>query len=281
MTTRIGILAGYGRLPIAFAIEAKRAGLEVAAIGITPDVDPELCEHVAGLQQLSIGCWQKVIDALRKAQVHDLYLLGKVNKSFLFSGAPVDSRFIRVVSSVRERSDDSIILAFVADLEAEGFVIREQDRLLPALMPQEGLVAGNPPSEQEWHDIEFGFRMARGIAALDIGQTCVVKDGAVLAVEAIEGTDACIRRGGQLGKSGTVVVKVAKPNQDPRFDVPTVGVDTLMSMQEAGARVLAFQAGATFVVDQAKMCTYATEHGMTLVSYERGRQRHEGDDSCR
>jgi DUF1009 family protein len=209
LATRIGILAGYGRLPITFAIEAGRAGLDVVAIGITPDVDLELGEHVKGLQRLFIGRWQEVLDALHKADVYDLYLLGKVNKGILFSGAPVDARFIQVVSSVQERNDDNIILAFVADLEAEGFVVREQDRLLPALMPKSGVLAGKQPSEREWGDISFGFRMAKGVAGLDIGQTCVVKGGAVLAVEAIEGTDACIRRGGQLGRGGATVVKVA------------------------------------------------------------------------
>lgn len=268
MSTRVGILAGYGRLPVAFAHEAKRAGFDVAAIGITPDVDPELERQVPGLQRLSIGRWQEVIDALHQTGVKDLYLLGKVNKGFLFSGAPVDARFMRVVSSLHERNDDNIILAFVADLEAEGFVIREQDRLLPALMPAKGVLAGAQPTEQEWHDIAYGYRMARGIAGLDIGQTCVVKDGAILAVEAIEGTDECIRRGGRLGRGGAVVVKVAKPQQDPRFDVPTVGLDTLNVMHEAGARVLAFQAGATFMVDRQEMCRFAEDHGMTIVAYE-------------
>lgn len=270
MRTRVAVLAGNGRLPVCFAAEAVQAGLEVVAIGLTPDIDEELEQYVTELHRLSIGCWQAVLDVLHEAKARDIYLLGKVEKGALFSNIAVDSRFGSIVGPLLRRNDDRIILAFVEDLQREGFAIHEQRALLPSLFPGVGVLSHRAPTEREWHDIAFGYEMALGIAGLDIGQTCVVQGGAVLAVEAIEGTDLCIRRGGGLGSGEAVVVKVAKPSQDPRFDVPTVGPGTLAVMLEAGARALAFEAGATFMVDRTELLSLADAHDIAVVGYRPG-----------
>jgi DUF1009 family protein len=264
---RIGVLAGYGELPVTFAMEAQAAGIDVCAIGLTADVNPQLRQVVSNYYEIPMGCWQQVLDTLHSFGAQDLVLLGKVDKSWALHATEIDARFRQVVGSLQERNDDRLILAFVADLSKEGFSLRSQDELLPHLFPGPGVLSERAPTQQEWNDIAFGYRMAKGIAGLDIGQTCVIKQGMVLAVEAIEGTDACIRRGGQLGRSGAVVVKVAKPHQDRRFDIPTVGLDTLRVMHEAGTHVLAFEAGATFVLQQNRMYHYAKEQGMAIVAY--------------
>lgn len=267
MAGRIGILAGHGRLPVCLAAEARRRGLEVVAIELAPGADPELAAFVEHLCPVPMGSWQKVIDTLHELQVGELYLLGKVDKRFLFSGAPMDARFIRLMTSLSQRNDDRVILAFVTDLEREGFVIGDQRRFLADLLAGHGPLSQRHPTAQEWNDIAFGFRMAKGVAGLDIGQTVVVRAGAVLAVEAIEGTDECIMRGSALGQQNVVVVKVAKPHQDLRFDVPTVGMNTIATVARAGARVFAFEAGITFVMDRDETIALADRHDISLVGY--------------
>jgi DUF1009 family protein len=267
LSDRIGILAGHGRLPVFFAAEATRRGFEVAAIELAPGADPELASLVHHRCQVSIGFWQEVIDTLHELQVGKLYLVGKVDKRLLYGGVRMDARFLRILSSLREKNDDRIILAFVTDLEREGFAIGDQRDFLTDLLAGDGPLTQCQPTPQEREDIAFGFRMAKGVAGLDIGQTVVVKAGAVLAVEAIEGTDGCIVRGGTLGQKDVVVVKVAKPHQDPRFDIPTFGTGTVETLAKARARVLAFEAGITFVMDRAETIALADRHGISLVGY--------------
>lgn len=270
MDGRVVILAGRGHLPTQFAEEATMEGLEVVVVGLTPDVDAELAKHAKEIRCLSIGRWQEVIDALHDSGAKELCLLGKVDKRLLFSGTAMDSRFQRVLASVSQRNDESMIKAFVKDLECEGFVICEQYRLSPRSLVRAEALSRRRPTAQEWEDIALGYELAKGIARLDIGQTVVVKAGMVLAVEAIEGTDECILRGGSLGQGDVVVVKVAKPKQDPRFDMPTVGVGTIEAMAEAGARVLACEAGLTLLIDRQETIATADRHSIALLGYESG-----------
>jgi DUF1009 family protein len=267
LSDRIGILAGHGRLPVFFAAEAKRRGCEVAAIELAPGADPDLASVVHHWRPVSIGCWQEVIDTLHELRVSALYLVGKVDKRLLYGGVQMDARFLRILASLREKNDNRIVLAFVADLEREGFTIGDQRDFLTDLLAGNGPLTKSQPTPREWEDIAFGFRMAKGIAGLDIGQTVVVKSGAVLAVEAIEGTDECIMRGGSLGQKDVVVVKVAKPHQDRRFDIPTFGLRTVETLAKARARVLAFEGDITFVMDRAETVALADRHGISLLGY--------------
>ncbi|HWR30315.1 MAG TPA: UDP-2,3-diacylglucosamine diphosphatase LpxI, partial [Negativicutes bacterium] len=162
--------------------------------------------------------------------------------------------------------DDTLTLALVEELAAEGIAVLDQTELLQPLMPSPGVMTKRQPTEQELADMRFGLDMAKKIGGLDIGQTVVVKNRAIMAVEAIEGTDACIRRGGQLGRGGVTVAKSAKPRQDMRFDVPGIGPDTIDSMAEAGAVALVIEAGRTLVVDREAVVERANQHGMTIVA---------------
>lgn len=264
---RIGIIAGYGRLPVIFAREAVKGGYQVFAVGVVPHVNSELA-HYAQVRVLPLGDWQGVLDALHAWNIDDIYLLGKVSKECLYTDGPFDDRFRQIVAALPEKNDNALLLAFVTDLNSEGFVVREQTDLLPSLIPAAGVLSARWPQEQEWQDIALGFRIAKGVAGLDVGQTCVVKDGAVLAVEAIDGTDACIRRGGRLCKEGAVAMKVAKPHQDWRFDVPVIGLTTLEAAIDGKAAVLAFEANATFVMDKEQLVTRADAAGISLVSFQ-------------
>ena len=262
----IGLLAGTGGLPVQFARAARGMGFTVIAVGVVPGVDPELATIAHKTYQISVGQLQEILTTLKNEGVTEVTMLGKVTKELMFTGTvKLDDRIKKVLASLTDNSDDTIMLGFVRELMTEGFSILDQSALLKTLMPMPGVLTERQPTAEEKADMEFGFKMAKEMGGLDIGQTVVVKNLAVMAVEAIEGTDACIRRGGELGRGNVVVAKVAKPNQDLRFDIPTVGVATLQTMCEAKAVALVIEAGKTLLVDRENVLKIANEHNITIV----------------
>ena len=264
---RIGLLAGVGRLPVEFARAASGMGFHVVGIGMLPDVDAELATLVKRYEQIHIAKIDRIIKVLKAEKVTEVTLLGKINKELVYAKKEIpDFRVLKIFAGLKNFSDDTITLALVKEFADEGITVLDQTELLRPLMPLPGQVTKRIPTAEEYRDIEFGLGMAKAIGGLDIGQTVVVKNRAVLAVEAIEGTDACILRGGQLGRGGVTVVKVAKPKQDFRFDVPSVGPDTIRIMIQAGAKVLAVESGKTLLVDIEEMKSLAESHGIAIVS---------------
>ena len=264
---RIGLLAGVGRLPVEFARAARGMGFTVVAIGVVPGVDAELPAVVDKFFSISVGELGTIVNTLQQEQVNQVTMLGKVTKELLFAGTVArDARMQKLLVSLKDNSDDTVMLAFVRELAAAGIGILDQTELIKALLPSPGVLTKRAPTEDEQADMKFGFTMAKQIGGLDIGQTVVVKHRAVMAVEAIEGTDACIRRGGQLGRGGVIVAKVAKPNQDVRFDMPSVGPDTLRAMIEANAVALVMEAGKTLLVDRQTVLKLADEHSIAIVA---------------
>ncbi len=262
----IGLLAGVGRLPVEFARAARGMGFTVIAVCVVPGTDEELDQVANKTHHISVGQLQAIITTLKEEGVTEVTMIGKVTKELMFSGAvALDSRIQKLLASLTDNSDDTIMLAFVRELAMEGLGILDQTALIRSLMPGPGVLTERKPTQEEQADLDFGFTMAKEIGRLDIGQTVVVKNCAVMAVEAIEGTDACIRRGGELGRGDVRVVKVAKPNQDMRFDVPTVGPNTLESMFAAGATALAMEAGKTLLVDRQTVLKIANNHGITIL----------------
>ena len=263
----IGLLAGVGGLPAQFARAARDMGFRVIAVGVVPGVDPEL-NHIANkTYHISVGQLQQILTTLKNEGVTEVTMLGKVTKELMFTGTvELDHRIKKLMVSLTDNSDDTIMLAFVRELQAEGFAILDQTALIKNLMPLPGVLTNRQPTIDERADMEFGFKMAKEMGGLDIGQTVVVKKCAVMAVEAIEGTDVCILRGGQLGRGGVTVAKVAKPNQDLRFDVPAVGLSTINAMLTAGATALVIEAGKTLILDRSKVLNIANEHNITIVA---------------
>jgi DUF1009 family protein len=262
----IGLLAGIGRLPVEFARAARGMGFTVIAVGVVPGVDAELEQVTDRTYHISVGELQEIITTLKNAGVTEVTMLGKVTKELMFTGAvQLDNRIKKLLASLTDNSDDTIMLAFVRELAGEGLGILDQTALLRTLMPGPGVLTNRKPTEEEQTDLELGFAMAKEIGRLDIGQTVVVKNRAVIAVEAIEGTDVCIRRGGELGRGGVRIAKVAKPNQDMRFDVPAVGPKTMESLIMAGATALAMEAGKTLLVDRETVIKMANDHGITIL----------------
>ena len=264
---KIGLLAGVGRLPVEFARAARGMGFAVTGIAVVPGFDLDLPASVDSFYEIGAGELAKILTTLQAAEVQQVTMLGKVSKENLFSGAcRLDQRMQMLLAKLPDQSDDTIMLAFVRELAAAGLEALDQTAFIRALLPAAGVLSKRVPSPLEQADLEFAFAMAKKIGGLDIGQTVVVKDRAVLAVEAIEGTDACIRRGGQLGRGGVRVAKAAKPAQDLRFDMPGVGPDTITAMIEAGADCLAVEAGKTLLVEREKLLALADSHKIAIVA---------------
>jgi hypothetical protein len=246
----VGIIAGRGELPAIAARRLRGAGLRVVAVGFDDETRAALEAEVDAYHDLRLGQVEKLIRAFREGGVASTLLLGKVHKARTFSDFRPDLRAARIWMSLPDRRDDTILRAVVDELAREGVVVEEAGRWLGALFAPPGRLSRREPDKSERADIAFGFRLAREIGRLDIGQTVVVRHLAPVAIEAIEGTDLTIRRGGEVAGPGTVVVKTAKPGQDLRFDVPVVGVETARSIVAARAAVLAIEAGKTLFIQR-------------------------------
>jgi DUF1009 family protein len=262
----IGLIAGGGRFPLLFAESARRAGHRVVAVAHRNETDPVLAEKVDALTWVKLGQIGHLLEALKAGGATQTVMLGAITKRRFFADAMLDATGLRVLARVAIRSDDNLLRALARFLEEEGVPITDPTPFLADRLAPEGVLGRHRPSDEELADARYGLELARGIGRLDLGQTVVVKDRVALAVEALEGTDACIARGGALAKSGGfVVAKAVKPGQDRRFDLPAVGPDTVDSIQAAGGRVLAVEAGATLVMDLDRMIEKADRAKIVLL----------------
>lgn len=267
----IGIIAGMGELPRIIARDARERGLRVVAVALEPleDSFPDSAADI--VERVNVGKLGAIIKALTKHGVKEALLAGKVPKTLLYKNLKSirpDMRTISVVLKLKDRKDDSILLALADELKKDGITLLDTAKFSPSLLTPEGVLTKRKPTKDEWKDIEFGWKMAKALGKLDVGQTVVVKNRAVMALEAIEGTDAAILRGGKLAQGGAVVVKVSKPGQDMRFDVPAVGLNTLRSMIKTGAKVLAVEARKSIFVDREKLIKKADEAGISVLGHK-------------
>jgi len=262
---RLGLIAGNGRFPLLFAENARRLGYRVSAVALTGETDPSLEGAVDRLHWIALGQLGRLIKAFKKDGVRQAVMVGGVKKTHLFSGIRPDLRSLALLRRVTVPKDDMLLRAIAAELESEGIAIRESTFGLTGLLVEEGKLTRRAPTRKEWRDIEFGWEMAKTVGALDIGQCVVVNERVVVAVEAVEGTDQAIRRGGKLARGGAVVVKRFKPQQDRRFDLPAVGPITIEVMAESGAAVLAIEAGRALLLDRAVAIAAADEAGIAIV----------------
>jgi len=267
MDKTLGILAGVGHLPVELVSGAKAAGYKTLVIGVVPGIDEELSKVADTFYSTHIGKLGKILDILNKNGIKVVTMIGKVTKEILYSeGAIVpDWQAIKLLSSLPDRHDDTIMRAIVDKLSSQGIEVIDQTFFLQALMPKAGVLSKRQPTVEEMEDMDYGFDMAKKIGGLDIGQTVVVKNKAIMAVEAIEGTDKCILRGGALGKN-VIVAKTAKPAQDNRFDMPSVGIATIEAMIAAGAVGLVVEADHTLLVDREKALALADRHNIAIVA---------------
>jgi UDP-2,3-diacylglucosamine hydrolase len=265
---KIGLIAGNGFFPIEFAKAAKNKGVSVIAVAHEGETLPELADVVDAIFWIKVGQLGKIIKIFKEQQVSDVLMAGGIKKTRLFNGAMPDMRGLALLARMIHKKDDSLLRAVAEELESEGITVRASTLYLDNLLPQPGVLTRRKPSKDELRDIEFGWHMAKEIGSLDIGQTIVVKDQAVLAVEAIEGTDEAIRRGGRLCGKGAVVVKICKPQQDLRFDLPAIGMQTVKTMQDVHASCLAVEAGKTIIFDRSAVSKEADRVGISIVAVE-------------
>ena len=264
---KIGILAGVGKLPVESARAAQSLGYEVYAVKLLAECDAQISDFAADCKFISVGQLDAILNYLVTNEIKKVTLIGKVTKEYLFNGKVLpDAKMLALIMSLPNKNDDTIMLAFVNELAKAGIQAFDQTALIRQLMPSAGTLTKREPSSSELKDMNFGFNVAKELGRLDIGQSVVIKNRAVMAVEAIEGTDECIKRGGTLANGGAVVVKVAKPNQDNRFDVPTVGRRTVEVMSEVGATALAIDADKTLFVDRASTIELADEKNISIVA---------------
>jgi len=248
-----------------FAEEAKRAGYRVIAVAHRGETDAAIDQAADEVAWIYVGQLGKMIRAFQRSGVTEAVMAGGIRKVKLFGDFRPDFRGARFLAKIKSREDDALLRGIADELASEGIQILPSTLCLPQIISPEGILTKRAPRSEEWDDIRFGFQTAKELGRLGIGQTVVVKKQVVLAVEAVEGTDQAIQRGGALAKSGCIVVKVSKPQQDLRFDVPAVGVDTVRYLHESGASVLAVEAGKTILLEKEKLLGQADAHGISIV----------------
>jgi UDP-2,3-diacylglucosamine hydrolase len=262
---RIGLIAGNGRFPLYFAQAARSGGHQVCAVAIREETAPELADLVEEIHWFHVGELQGMIDVFLQRNIDRLIMAGKITKTRMFHEMHPDARLIRVFEKLPLRNDDALLKALAGEFIAEGIHVGDSTTFLSSLLPEKGLLTRREPTPEEQLDLKYGYEIAKQIAGMDIGQTVVVKNRAVLAVEAIEGTDEAILRGGRLGNGGVTVVKVARPKQDMRFDLPVVGLDTIRTLVEAKAQCLAFEEKKTLLLDRDELIAMADAADLAIM----------------
>lgn len=264
---RIAIIAGAGEFPVLMTRELNRRGIETVAVALEEEADRQIEEEALRTYWQPLGKVGRLLKVLKKEQIRQAVMVGKVHKTRIFRDLRPDLKALTLLWGLRDRKDDTILLKVTEVLAGEGIELLPQTTHMEAYLPGPQVFTRRQPTAEERSDVAFGAQLAREMGRLDVGQTVVVKRGAALAVEAIEGTDQAILRGGSLGGGGAVVVKVAKPGQDLRFDVPAVGVDTVTTCVDAGVKVLALEGGKTFFFQREKAVALADRNELTILAF--------------
>lgn len=265
---RLALVAGEGAFPLLLARSARDRGVRVFAYGLKGVTSDEIQSLAEKTTWLEFGKLQKLIDRLHEDGITHLTMAGRVRHESIFDLLKFDMRAVKLLGRLVDRRADSLLLAGVAELEGEGVRVIDSTIFLRSMMPPAGRLTSRPPSKEVLADVAFGHGLAKAVAGLDVGQTVVVKDRAIVAVEAMEGTDACIERAGQVAGPGCVVVKVSKPRQDRRFDVPVVGLTTVRKLVAARAAALAFSGGETLFFDREEAVALAEREGIAILGLE-------------
>jgi len=262
---KFGLIAGNGEFPFLVVEGAKRQGVSLAVVAIKEETDKRIEEVAEKVVWVSIGQLGRMISFFKKEAVEKAIMAGQVKHVQIFSGALPDLRMVKMLWNLPQRNTDSLIGGIAGEMSKEGIELIDSTYFIQDQLAQEGILTTRKPDETERGNIEYGLRVANEIARLDLGQTIVVRAKACVAIEAMEGTDAVIKRAGELTKGKLTVIKVAKPNQDMRFDVPVVGVPTIQTMISAGATCLCLTARKTLIFDKEKMLKLANQNKISIV----------------
>lgn len=262
---RIGLIAGNGRFPVLFARTARVEGVDVVAVAHEGETEREVADYVDRITWIKVGQLDTIVRVFRESGVRRAVMAGGIRKAALMQNFAPDERGARVLARLTAFSDDALLRGVTEELEREGIEIVESTLFLKSILAPAGPLTGREPDSDQWRDVRYGVAVAKGIGRWDIGQTVVVKSGMVLAVEALEGTDQTLRRGGKLAGGQAVAIKVSKPGQDLRFDVPAVGPATAAVCREAEIAVLAVEAGKTLLLEREAFLVAAETAGLAVV----------------
>lgn len=262
---RLGLIAGNRQYPIIFAQEAKRQGVELVAVAFKGETTSKLKYYVDEIYWIEVGQLEKLINVFKSSGIKSAVMIGQITPARLFKRISLDKRAQKILISVNQMSAETIFSRIADELGSEGIELKDARLFLDRLLVQHGHITTFPPNDLELQDINFGKDIIKNIANQNIGQTVVVKNRTVVAVEAIEGTDSTILRGGKIARGGIVVIKVSKPNQDMRFDVPIVGPRTIKALKRAGGGVLALESGRVIILEKEKTIRLAERCGIKIV----------------
>ena len=266
---KVGLIAGSGRFPLIFAQNAREVGVRVIAVAHRGETAEEIEQFVEQVTWIRVGQLGKIIRTFRKAEVRNAVMAGGIRKVRLFSNFRPDPRGLALLARMRSRDDDQLLRGVAGELEREGIHVLESTLFLQRIIPAEaGVLTRTQPSPAQWKDVRLGIPMVKRLGRMGIGQTLVLKEGVILAVEAIEGTDAAIRRGGEIVEGPVVVVKMSKPQQDLRFDVPAIGPRTIEVLKEVGGGVLAVERQRSILLDKETLLAAADDAGIAVVAVE-------------
>ena len=261
-----GLIAGDGSLPVKMAQYAKDNGFEVVCISLAKDNLSQLKKYCSKVYSCHPGEINKIEKIMTDEMIKQVTFLGKVHKRILLKIHKFDEKAIELLKNMKRLNDDEVMMLIVKEFEKHGISVLDQTIFIKNLMIPAGVLGKHKPTKEQMDDVNYGFWLAKEMGKVDVGQSVVIKDKMAMAVEAIEGTDVCIKRGSKLAKKNAVVVKVAKPKQDKRFDIPAVGLKTLKTMKHYGANLLAVEANETIIVDQEKVIKYADDNNIVLMA---------------
>ncbi len=261
-----GLIAGDGTLPVKMAQYAKENGFEVVCISLANDNLRQLKKYCSKVYSCHPGEVNRIEQILKDEEIKQATFLGKVHKRVLLQLHKFDRRAIELLKEAQRLNDDQVMLLIVKEFEKAGITVLDQTIFIKNLMIPSGVLGKIKPTEAQMEDVNYGFWLAKEMGKIDVGQSVVIKDKMIMAVEAIEGTDMCIKRGSKLAKKNAVVVKVAKPSQDKRFDIPAIGLRTLKTMKKYKADLIAVEANETIIVDQEKVIQFADENDIVIMA---------------
>lgn len=265
---KIGLIAGGGKLPLLLSKEANKNGTKIFAAAISEYASPQLKNEVEKIKWLRVGEFEQIAGFFKSCGISLVAMIGVVPQSLLLNREDFDERINSLLSQLEIKQTESVLGAIAKELSREGIELIDSRKYLSAFLPRPGVLTKRKPTERELKDIELGRKILREISPLDIGQTILIKNGIILSIEAIEGTDSCIQRGATLAKGGAVIVKMSKSRQDMRFDIPVVGAKTMTLMRKAKAGVLAIEREKVIVLDKEEIIKIANEAGISVVVCE-------------
>lgn len=262
---RIGLIAGSGEVPVYFARKISENGGKLVAVGFSDEIAAQLAPYAEKNYSIGVGQAGKIASTLKKEKITDIMIMGKVEKTLIFKLQAFDLQTVKFLASLKTREDKSLMVNVIRLFEEGGFKVLNQREYVREIFPKKGILTRRKPGKKEMEDIEYGFPIARKMADMEIGQTLVVKNKIVVAVEAVEGTDRTLERGCALARNKAVAIKVSRTDQDYRYDSPGVGPDTVRTLAAGGASVLALEAERIMVINQPQVVELANKAGLSII----------------